>query len=232
MEKQKEHWLKQILLDFQSGEQAQIQKARSKICGMTGASKPEVLHLGDALGLVYMNYCNGDEREVFLHELEELIRFSKKNEFSLETMETLIRIASCIGKLSFLSEAFAHTFVLCWRNAGERNTLAPAFLSACGNLGESMPVYKAVSFLCEHKWIPRKYALGACCVLLETNPLRWFNTMARMFPVITRYKNKLIREDGVLGMETWAVLEECLQFKMAELGPFRPFDKGNDIDDM
>lgn len=227
MNTEKMYWLKRVLLDLESGEESRLHRAWNELFHLTNESIVENLHISQVIAAVYLHNSSAEEQKVFLVELKQLIQLSKKDRFSVELMELLIQIVFWIKKLDEFADVFARSFVFVWRNAKERDILARAFLSHCLGNGPSDQICKAVSYLREFKWIPRKYALDTCCVLLETKPDRWFNTLARMMPVMSRYKNKLLREEGVTGRKTWSIAEESLKYKISELGLFMPFDKGN-----
>ncbi|MCK9345213.1 MAG: hypothetical protein M0P64_03805 [Candidatus Pacebacteria bacterium] len=204
----KEHWLKGVLLNFQSGDEEKNQEAWIYIGKITGKNASSFTSHADALAHLYAGLSSDGERDEYLRELSELVRHSKKYKFSLTTMGTIILLVALIEKTEMFADAFARNFVFAWRNAGERLFLAAQFLSVCDGCEESIEIYKAVLYLVDRKWIPRKYAMDACSVLLSAHPRAWLRIFTRMAPVVSRYKNKLIRDGSEYGMKEWESLEK------------------------
>lgn len=205
--KANEYWLKEVLLGFQSKEEDAQRNAWSHISKITGRNPSSFHSVADALARTYEELGGDDAREEFLRELRSLIQFSKTHKFSLETMDTLLLLVALLDKLDMFAEDIARNLVFHWRNAGERAFLSPRLLSSCEDRGVSPKVFWAVSYLHERKWIPRRYAMDTCSVLLGADPARWLNTLSRMLPSISRYKNKLLREGWESEIKEWELAE-------------------------
>lgn len=199
-----EYWLKGVLLGFQSKEEDAQRNAWAHISKVTGRNASSFNSLTEAIGYVYAEFGEDDVRcDEFLRELRALIQFSKKHKFTPDTMDTIFHLVAILDKMDMFAEDIARNLVFHWRNAGERAFLSVSFLSLCEDCGQSTEIFRAVSRLQENKWIPRKYALDACSVLLGADPTRWLSTLARMLPVISRYKNKLLREGWDSEIKEW-----------------------------
>lgn len=212
-----EYWLKEVLLKFQSKDEQKHHDAWMYIGKITGRNASSFSSVAEAIACAYAGLGGDAERDKFLCELEGLVQFSKEHKFSSETMDSLLLVVALLRKMDRFAEIFARSFVFTWRNAGERLFLSARFLSLCEDCGRSAEIFNAVSHLHKHKWIPRGHAIDACNVLLESNPDKWFSTLARMLPAMSRYKNKLIREEGEAGLKMWAIAETCLLEKIKYL---------------
>jgi hypothetical protein len=202
-----EYWLKEILLSFQSEDEEIRREAWAHISKITGRNASSFHSVAEALACAYEGLVSDAEKEEFLRELRNLTMFSKKHKFSLETMDTIFLLVALLGKMDMFAESIARNLVIHWRNAGERAFLSARLLPLYEDCGQSPEIFWAVSYLQENKWIPRRHALDACSVLLGADPTRWFSTLARMLPVISRYKNKLLREGWESEIKEWKLAE-------------------------
>ncbi|MFA5997723.1 MAG: hypothetical protein WC791_04550 [Candidatus Paceibacterota bacterium] len=217
------YWLQDVLLNFQSADAEKQHAGWVQIRELTGRQYSSFESTTEAISCAFVM---SDEVQS-MKELKKLIRTAKKAGLSLDTMDSLIYLASQAKIIEALAGTFAKAFLKDWTTRHERGVLAYDLFSCLGMSNENISVYKAVLLLQNRGWIPDVFAVEVCGVLMETCPRKWFITFCQMAPMMNRLEGRIARTHKEHDLRAWRIAEKGLLERIKALQVIYPqVDKG------